>query len=213
MLIEWEEKRGGKGWWKTVNGEGKLWYARRVVKAFALSYALLDVKKGKHMFKEKEKVVYPGHGVAIIDRILERKIGGKVTNFFELKFINKDMTILVPIDNSESIGIRRVSSEKDIGTLFKIFSEPVEHHHHEVALNWNKRNKVYQGKIRSGNIKEIGQIYRDLRYIERQKELSFGEKNLLQQTEALLAEEIAFACDIGADVAANQLRVLVHYEL
>lgn len=160
------------------------------------------------MFKEKEKVVYPGHGVAMIDRILERKIGGKITKFFELKFINKDMTILVPVDNIESIGIRQLSSEKDIGKLFKIFSEPVEQHNHEVALNWNKRNKVYQGKIRSGNIKEIGQIYRDLRYIERQKELSFGEKNLLQQTEALLAEEISFACDIGAEAAADQLRVL-----
>jgi CarD family transcriptional regulator len=164
------------------------------------------------MFKEKEKVVYPGHGVAIIDRLLERKIGGKVTKFFELKFINKDMTILVPVDNIESIGIRKLSTEKDIGKLFQLFSEPVELHHNEVALNWNKRNKVYQGKIRSGNIKEIGQIYRDLRYIERQKELSFGEKNLLQQTEALLAEEIAFACDIGSEAAADQLRVLAQKE-
>jgi CarD family transcriptional regulator len=118
------------------------------------------------------------------------------------------MTILVPIDNIESIGIRKLSTEKDIGRLFKLYSEPDSLHHHEVALNWNKRNKVYQGKIRSGNIKEIGQIYRDLRYIERQKELSFGEKNLLQQTEALLAEEIAFACDIGPEVATDRLRGL-----
>lgn len=171
-----------------------------------------SIKKGQRMFREQEKVVYPGHGVAVIDRVMERKIGGKSTKFFELKFINKDMTILVPVDNIESIGIRKLSSEKDIGRLFKIFSEPIEHHHHEVALNWNKRNKEYQGKIRSGNIKEIGQIYRDLRHIERQKELSFGEKNLLQQTEALLAEEIALACDIGPEVATDQLRSLAQRE-
>ena len=160
------------------------------------------------MFKEKEKVVYPGHGVAIIDRILERNVGGRSSQFFELKFINKDMTILVPIDNIDSIGIRKLSSEKDIGSLFKIFSEPVRSQQKEVALNWNKRNKEYQGKIRSGNIQEIGIIYRDLRYIEQKKELSFGEKNLLHQTESLLAEEIAFACDIGSETATSRLRTL-----
>lgn len=165
------------------------------------------------MFNEKDKVVYPGHGVAVINRVLERKIGGQSTQFFELAFINKDMTILVPVDNIESIGIRQLSSESDIGKLFDLFSEPVEPPHSEVALNWNKRNKEYQGRIRSGNINEIGQIYRDLRHIERQKELSFGEKNLLQQTEALLAEEIAHACDIGSEVATSHLRSLAQQEI
>ncbi len=170
-------------------------------------------KKGKRMFSEKEKIVYPGHGVAVISRVLERKVGGKAARFFELRFINKDMTILVPVDNIESIGIRKLSTQQDIGLLFKIFSEPIEPHHNEVALNWNKRNKEYQGKIRSGNIKEIGQIYRDLRHIEKQKELSFGEKNLLQQTEALLSEEIALACDIRPETATDQLRSLVQKQL
>ena len=165
------------------------------------------------MFDEKEKVVYPGHGVAMINRVLERKIGGKQSKFFELTFINKDMTILVPIDNIESIGIRKLSTQFDIGKLFKIFSEPIIPQQNEVALNWNKRNKEYQGKIRSGNINEIGQIYRDLRYIERKKDLSFGEKSLLQQTESLLAEEIALVCDIKSDMATSQLRSLAQKAL
>ena len=87
------------------------------------------------MFSQSEKVVYPGHWVAIIHRVLERKIGGKSTKFFELKFLNKDMMILVPVDNVVSIGIRNVSSQKDIGTLFKTFSTPVKTHHHEMSLN------------------------------------------------------------------------------
>lgn len=170
-------------------------------------------KKGGRMFSQSEKVVYPGHGVAIIHRVLERRIGGKSTKFFELKFLNKDMMILVPVDNVVSIGIRNVSSQKDIGTLFKMFSIPVKHHHHEMALNWNKRNKEYQGKIRSGRLQEICEIYRDLKSIEQQKELSFGEKNLLQQTEALLVEEIALACGMQQDAATSQLRSLVQKEL
>ncbi len=170
-------------------------------------------KKGDRMFSQSEKVVYPGHGVAIINRILERKIGGKATRFYELRFLNKDMMILVPVDNVMSIGIRNVSTEKDIGTLFEMFSIPIKPQHNEMVLNWNKRNKEYQGKIRSGRLQEICEIYRDLKCIEQHKELSFGEKNLLQQTEVLLAEEIALACDMQQDAATNQLRSLVQKEL
>ncbi len=160
------------------------------------------------MFTQNDRVVYPGHGVATIHRVLERKVGGKVAKFYELKFLNKDMTILVPVDNINSIGIRQLSSEKEIDCLFQMFSSPIVPHQNEVALNWNKRNKEYQGKIRSGKISEICKIYRDLKHIETQKELSFGEKNLLQQTEALLAEEISLACDILHENAMLQLRTL-----
>ncbi len=160
------------------------------------------------MYSQNEKVVYPGHGVAVIRRMLERKVGGKATRFYELKFINKDMTILVPLDNLDSIGIRKLSSQKDIGKLFRMFSDPIIPHQNEVALNWNKRNKEYQGKIRSGKLSEICEIYRDLKRIEKHKELSFGEKSLLHQTELLLAEEIALACDIQTENAMLQLRSL-----
>ncbi len=160
------------------------------------------------MYSQNEKVVYPGHGVAVIKRMLERKVGGRATRFYELQFINKDMTILVPMDNLDSIGIRKLSSEKDIGVLFNMFAEPIVPHQNEVALNWNKRNKEYLGKIRSGKLKEICEIYRDLKHIEKQKELSFGEKSLLSQTELLLAEEIALACDIQPENAVHQLRDL-----
>ena len=160
------------------------------------------------MFSQDEKVVYPGHGVAIINRVFERKMGGTTARFFELRFINKDMTILVPIDNLESIGIRKLSSRKHINRLFDMFSDPIIPHQNEVALNWNKRNKEYQGKIRSGKLREICEIYRDLKHIEKHKDLSFGEKNLLHQTESLLSEEIALACDMQPDKATSKLRNL-----
>ena len=160
------------------------------------------------MYNQDEKVVYPGHGVAVIKRMLERRVGGKAMRFYELEFINKDMTILVPLNNLDSIGIRKLSSQKDIGKLFRMFADPIIPHQNEVALNWNKRNKEYQGKIRSGKLSEICTIYRDLRHIEKNKELSFGEKSLLHQTELLLAEEIALACDIQTESAMHQLRDL-----
>ena len=95
-----------------------------------------------HMFSLHEKVVYPGHGVAKINRIIKRKIAGKTTSFFELGFLNKDMTILVPVDNVASVGIRCLCSQEKITDIFKMLSEPVNYVHNEtVTTNWNKRNK------------------------------------------------------------------------
>lgn len=161
------------------------------------------------MFSLNEKVVYPGHGVALINRIIERKVAGTMTRFFELKFLHKDMTILVPVHNMISVGIRPLSSRQNINEVLKLLEQPVAPLHQEVVANWNKRNKEYQGKIRTGDLREIGEIYRDLKYIEHQKELSFGEKNLLHQTESLLVEEISIVNNIHEEKAAELLRALV----
>lgn len=180
-------------------------YTYQRLKAYLDRTFLLPVK-GDRMFNQDEFVVYPGHGVAKVLRVLERKIGGKSTQFYELRFVNKDMTILVPIDKIDAIGIRKLSSQKDIGSMLKMLADPVVTTNHDVVLNWNKRNKEYQNKIRSGKLREIGEIYRMLKHIEQYKELSFGEKNILHQTEALLVEEIVLVCDMGRDKAIQKLR-------
>lgn len=159
------------------------------------------------MFSVNDKVVYPGHGVAKINRIVLKKMGETDVQFFELRFLNKEMTILVPLGNILSVGIRRLSSYENISSIFKFLSEPIPTVTGEVAVsNWNKRNKEYQGKLRTGNLLEIGRIYRDLAHMAQQKELSFGEKHLLQQTESLLAEEIALVTKMGQEKATEQLR-------
>ena len=163
------------------------------------------------MFVLGEKVVYAGHGVAQIHRIIEKQVAGSITSFFELKFLNKDMTILVPTNNLTTVGVRRLSSRENIDDLFRMLAEPCEPATSELTTNnWNKRNKEYQGKLRSGNLREICKIYKDLKNISETKELSFGEKSLLQQTEALLVEEIAIVEDVNEDKAIEQLRALVN---
>ena len=160
------------------------------------------------MFALNDKVVYPGHGVARVTRIIERSIGGQVTNFYELKFLNKEMIILIPIDNLYSVGIRALSTQDYIKSVFQILMEPVKKDP-SVELNassWNKRNKKYQSCLRSGDLVEISKIYRDLHYLAQEKELSFGERNLLLQTEMLLAEEISMVKCVIYEDAISQLR-------
>lgn len=159
------------------------------------------------MFSVNEKIVYPGHGVAIINQTLEKNVAGHKVCFFELSFLNKDMTILVPVASLGATGIRRLSSIKNIDEVFNMLSQPTEKDVHELtACNWNKRNKEYQCKLRTGSLQEIGRVYRDLKFISTQKELSFGEKNLLHQTETLLAQEISLVKQVNEDTAIEQLR-------
>jgi CarD family transcriptional regulator len=161
------------------------------------------------MFALNEKVVYPGHGVARISRIIDKKVGNVTISFYELKFLNKEMTILVPTHNFLSVGLRQLSSNKIIDDMLDLLSQPIGREYQELtASNWNKRSKEYQCKIRTGSIKQIGEIYRDLKYISHHKELSFGEKNLLLQTEALLAEEISLVIDVDKDRVVERLRTL-----
>ena len=162
------------------------------------------------MFSLKEKVVYPGHGVAQVERIVEKTIGGCSTKFIELTVLSTRMTVLVPLDNIVETGIRKISSHENIEHMFKLLEEPV----HKVAdksvdavvANWSKKNKAYQCAIRTGDIEEVCRIYRELAHIAVQKELSFGEKNLLHRTENLLVEEISIATAMPADEARDRLR-------
>lgn len=158
------------------------------------------------MFLVDEKVVYPGYGVAFISKLVKRLISGKQTSFYELKFFNKDMAVLVPEDRLNEVGIRRLSSEKDLESMFKVLSEPVVRTDNEVGLNnWNRRNKKYQLNLRSGDLIKLCQIYKDLQVISLTKELSFGERNLKAKIEQLLVEEISVVKNMDLDKALKYL--------
>lgn len=162
------------------------------------------------MFCLNEKVVYPGHGVAKVNRIVTKIVTGKEATFYELTFLNKDVTVLVPTNNAESVGIRPLSSIEHIKDVFKILTAPARriNQYEFTASNWNKRHKEYQFKLRKGNLQDLSEIYRDLRYIATQKELSFGEKNMLHQIEALLVEEISLVQQLGQEKTIEHLRSL-----
>ena len=163
------------------------------------------------MFLLNEKVVYPGYGVALISRKVERVVAGAITTFFELKFFTKDMTILVPENRLESVGIRRLSSDQDIQDMMDLLqgrvSKKVAVTCDSGVVNWNKRNKDYQFKLRSGDIIKISAIYKDLQTVGFDKELSFGERNLLSQIENLLVEEISVVLCLTKEEALQKLRM------
>lgn len=161
-------------------------------------------------FRLYEKVVYPGHGVATISSIIEKEIKGDIIAFYELTLVGKGTTILVPVQGAHAIGLRSLTNIEGIHQAFLIMEQPVRtsYHHEFSASSWNKRSKQYQTKLRKGGLIELSEVYRDLKFMQTQKELSFGEKELLQRTEELLAEEISLVQNKNEQYTVAKLRSL-----
>lgn len=160
------------------------------------------------MFALNEKVVYPGHGVARVSGIVEKIVAGQVALFYELRFIHKEMVVLVPLENLAAVGVRALSTPATIRQAFEILSAPFTYNpiDYVVVSSWNKRSKKYHALLRSGNLIEVAKIYRDLTFIAKHKDLSFGERMHLQQAELLLAEEVALVDMLTIEKAVLELR-------
>ncbi len=161
------------------------------------------------MFKVDDVVVYPAHGVASIEEVVEKSVLGKTVKFFKLKLLFKNTKILVPIRNVQKIGIRYLNSLRELKIAFnELFKPPVKKLTglDITPTGWNKRHKEYQIKIQDGLLVEMMQIYRDLMHTSFEKELSFGERNILHVTEELIVEEIQHIKGKEKDVVLQELR-------
>jgi CarD family transcriptional regulator len=143
-------------------------------------------------FKVGEKVVYPAHGVGIIDSIQTRVIQGKAQTFYMLRILDNDMTIMIPTDNVAAVGLRRVIGKDMVNKVYQILRErkkkkPVD------QQTWNRRYREYTEKIKTGSVLEIATVLRDLSVLKADKELSFGERKMLDLARNLLVKELSIA--------------------
>lgn len=139
------------------------------------------------------KVVYPGHGLAVIKEIVTQDVGDGQITFYKLVFpYNKNMEILVPENRIKACGIRSVSGSTEIEQAFQILKEEPKDLTMclQAPITWKKRQKIYRTMIESGNLADVATIYRDLVYTAEKKELSFGEKDMLHKAEGLISQEI-----------------------
>lgn len=160
------------------------------------------------MFKVSDLVVYPGYGVARISREIKKDFNNHVESFFyELKFLAKDITVLVPKEGIDCVGIRYLSTEEDLLKVFDIFCEKFDSDwfFNTTLISWNRRSKDYQNRIREGKFLDLAKIYRDIKYMETFKSLSFGEKGILCQVDALLSEECAIIQGRVKEVVSQEL--------
>ncbi len=141
-------------------------------------------------FKVGDKVVYPGHGVGEVVEVKSKSIAGTEQQFLEIMICESGMKIMVPVAQAESVGLRRVVDKKAVDQVFAILKD---RNFKIDTQTWNRRFREYSQKIKTGSVFEIAEVLRDLSVLKLDKELSFGEKKMLDTAENLLVSEIAIA--------------------
>ncbi len=147
-------------------------------------------KRGDEMFSVGDLAVYPAHGVGVIEAIEQKAIGGNQHTFYIMRILENDMKIMVPKGNAHQVGLRGVMSLEETEEVFTILKEK------DVKFTpqaWNRRYREYMDKIKTGSVKDLAVVLRDLYLLQMDKPLSFGEKKMLESAKALLVKEIAIA--------------------
>jgi len=143
-----------------------------------------------------DKAFYPVHGVAEVVALEKRDIGGAKTPVYILKILETGMTIIVPTTNIGSVGLRDLISPKQIKDVFSILkSRDIPRD----TQTWNRRQREYMEKIKTGSVFEIAEVMRDLCVLRESKDLSFGERKMLEQARTLLVKELAHAKRVRED--------------
>jgi len=148
-------------------------------------------------FTVGETVVYPHHGAALIEAIETRTIKGEEKTYLVLKVAQGDLTVRVPADNAEYVGVRDVVGADGLERVFEILKAP----HTEEPTNWSRRYKANVEKIASGDVNKVSEVVRDLWRRDRERGLSAGEKRMLAKARQILVSELALAEHTNEDKA------------
>lgn len=156
-------------------------------------------------FSEGDKVVYPGHGVGSINKIQVRKIGGTEQQIFDITIVDTGMRVMVPIEQAQAVGLRKVIDKKAIDKVYSILKD---RNFKIDTQTWNRRFREYSLKLKTGSPFEIAEVLRDLRVLEIDKQLSFGEKKMRDLAESLLVREIAISKARPAEKIVGEINAL-----
>jgi CarD family transcriptional regulator len=140
------------------------------------------------MFNVGEMAVYPAHGVGLIESIQEREVGGKPQRFYIMRLLDNDMIIMIPTSNASNIGLRTVINPQMVSEIYSILqSRPARLNN----TTWNRRYRDYMDKIKTGSPLRVAEVLRDLTLLKLEKELSFGERKMLDTAKNLLVKELS----------------------
>ncbi|HMA84657.1 MAG TPA: CarD family transcriptional regulator [Desulfosalsimonadaceae bacterium] len=165
----------------------------------------------KETFKSKsfqvgDLAVYPAHGVGRIESIESRTINGAKHDFYIMKILDNGMVIMIPTMNVDSVGLREVIPEDKIPEIYSILQQKKD----EIFDNqtWNRRYKEYMDKIKTGSLYDVAEVFRDLFLLKLIKDLSFGERKLLDTAKGLLLRELCTAKNADENTIWDEIESL-----
>lgn len=146
-------------------------------------------------FKIGDKVVYPNHGLGVIEQIEKRASGDREEEFLRLRIVANDSTVMVPRSNTTSVGLRRIVSRKEIDQVYDVLKDNSV----QVFEDWKGRFQENSDKMRTGSITEVALVFKSLSHLAIQKNLSYRERRMLDKAKYLIVSELAEVERLPAD--------------
>ena len=155
------------------------------------------------MYKVGDKVVYPHHGAGTVVKREKREVLGEKREYLTIKILHNDMTVNVPAENAERVGLRKVIDEEAVKKVVKYLTSGGT----EMPKNWNRRFKHNRDKMKTGDIYELAEVVRNLALRDGEKGLSTGEKQMYVKAKKILASELMYAKNMSEDEALEWLEL------
>jgi len=149
------------------------------------------------LYKVGDKVVYPHHGAGTVVKKESREVLGEKREYLTIKILHNDMTVNVPSDNAERVGLRKVIDEQMVSKVLKALTGNGTN----MPKNWNRRFKHNRDKMKTGDIFELAEVVRNLSLRDGEKGLSTGEKQMYVKAKKILASELRFAKNLSEEDA------------
>ena len=157
-------------------------------------------------FKVGDLAVYPAHGVGRINAIETKLVNGETHDFYMMKILENDMTIMIPTWNVEQVGLRDIIDEKEVFKVYEVMKQrrnsPAE------TQTWNRRYREYMDKIKTGSLYDVAEVFRDLSLLKLTKDLSFGERKLYDTAQILLVMELSTARNTDEKTIISEIELL-----
>ncbi len=157
------------------------------------------------MFSEGDMAVYPAHGVGVIKSIEMQTVAGIDQSFYVLEILDNGMRIMIPTISSESVGLRAIVDETEVSGVLDILAD------RNVELGtqtWNRRYRDYMEKIKTGSVHEVASVLRDLFLLSVDKDLSYGERKMLDTAKGLLVKELSLAQDTEEETVSKTIEAI-----
>jgi len=140
-------------------------------------------------YRVGDTVVYPHHGAAVIEKRETRNLAGEERDYLVLRLTYGDLTLMVPADATDEVGLRDVVSKQQVDQVFELLKA----RDGSMPTNWSRRFKANYEKLKSGDIFQVAEVVRNLALREQEKGLSAGEKRMLTKSMQILVSELSAA--------------------
>lgn len=159
------------------------------------------------MYQIGDKVVHPMHGAGVIDSIVQRKVAGKLEDYYLLKLSVGSMTVMIPTGNTQEIGVRPIVSSEEAKDLLRA----LENIEVDMTQNWNRRYRENMVRLKSGDLLEVARVVKGLLLRESQRGLSNGERKMLRTAKQILISELVLAQSLPYETVEDNIDTVLSH--